>query len=429
MQNLSETLQHHSKSQSQRLEELSSSGSSNLAISISNEERLKNIECMMGDLIDTISATSSQSNSQKSSKVAMDPLLDQRDDRSYQLTLSAASKRLSADFSGSVGESNASDLELYGNLDSQSSLLSDSTNSQLSLLSESTKILARGTAQWFPPTVSEYILALCASRTLEIYANILVFPAVSVDSRERSALSDRMIKAARRIRSLRDICRAENLEHSLDLADGLLSVDVEQIEKCEELANQELTDEGKPGVSIIGTTDHNQRSMDRTTRINEWLLGVLQAKKNETSLHKAIVQDFPGHRDRYGTDESFEKEWPRLVLKYWFQDHAGESSREQPMLASSTGWDSNRTAKQRNYAYKISESMRGMAGMEMALKRGEVILEGFDLSVDLVMLLQPDLSLTEFHGYVEEDEDASLLKEGWCGPKLADEALCEVVEE
>lgn len=77
----------------------------------------------------------------------MDPLLDQRDDRSYQLTLSAASKRLSADFSGSDGESNVSDLELYGNLDSQPSLLSDSTNSQLSLLSKSTKILARGTAQ------------------------------------------------------------------------------------------------------------------------------------------------------------------------------------------------------------------------------------------------------------------------------------------
>lgn len=238
-----------------------------------------------------------------------------------------------------------------------------------------------------------------------------------------------MIKAARRIRSLRDICRAENLEDSLDLADVLLSVDMEQIEKCEELADQELTDEGKSGVSIIGTTDHNQRSMDRTTRINEWLLGVLQAKKNETSLHKAIIRDFPGYRDRYGTDESFEKEWPRLVLKYWFQDHAGESSREQPMLASSTGWDPNRTAKQRNYAHKISESMRGIPGMEMALERGEAILEGFDLSLDPVMLLQPDLSLTEFHGYVEEDEDASLLKERWCGPKLADEVLCEVIEE
>lgn len=93
-----------------------------------------------------------------------------------------------------MSESNVSDLESYGNLDSQSPLLSDSTNSQLSLLSESTKILARETAQWFPPTVSEYIFALCASRTLEIYANILVFPAVSVDSRERSALSDRMMR-------------------------------------------------------------------------------------------------------------------------------------------------------------------------------------------------------------------------------------------
>lgn len=53
MPNLSDTLQHHSKSQSQRLEELSSSGRSNLAISVSNEERLKNIECMMTDLIET----------------------------------------------------------------------------------------------------------------------------------------------------------------------------------------------------------------------------------------------------------------------------------------------------------------------------------------------------------------------------------------
>lgn len=198
-------------------------------------------------------------------------------------------------------------------------------------------------------------------------------------------------------------------------------MDVEQIENCEELADQELADERKSGVSIIGTTDHNQKSMDRTTRINEWLLGVLQAKKNETSLHKAIIQDFPGYRDRYGTDESFEREWPRLVLKYWFQDHAGESSREQPMLASSTGWDSDRTAERRDYAAKISESM------QMALESGEAILE-FDLSLDPVMLLQPDLFWTDFHGYVE-DEDASLLKEGWCGPKLADEVLCEVVEE
>lgn len=199
-------------------------------------------------------------------------------------------------------------------------------------------------------------------------------------------------------------------------------MDVEQIENCEELADQELTDEGKSDVSIIAITDHNQRSMDRTTRINKWLLGVLQAKKNETSLHKAIIQDFPGYRDRYGTDESFEKEWPRLVLKYWFQDHAGESSREQPMLASSTGWDSDRTAKRPEYAAEISESM------EMALESGKAILE-FDLALDPVMLLQPDLSLTDFHGYVEEDEDASLLKELWCRPKLADEVLCEVVEE
>lgn len=137
--------------------------------------------------------TSSQSNS-KNLLRSPDPLLDQRHDKSYQLTHSAASNRVSADYSGSVSESNVSDLESYGNLDSQSPLLSDSTNSQLSLLSESTKILARETAQWFPPAVSEYIFALCASRTLEIYANILVFPAVSVDSRERSALSDRMMR-------------------------------------------------------------------------------------------------------------------------------------------------------------------------------------------------------------------------------------------
>lgn len=429
MQKLSETVQRHAKSQDQRLEELSNSGSSNLAISVSNEERLKSIQCTLTDLLETMSSTSSSISSERSSKVAMNSVYG----RLYTpATPEAAPKSPSTNFPGSVGRTNVSGHDLYANLGSQSSLLSESVSSQLPLLSESTNILAKGTAKWFPPAVSEYVLTFCASRTLKTYANILVLPIVSVDSRERSALSDIRIEAARRTCHLRDICRAASLHGSLDLADGLLGVGVKEIEDCEELADQKLTGENQHHDSIIERTDHNQISMDKTTRINEWLLGVLQAKSKETSLHKAIIQDLPGYRERYSTDDSFEKEWPRLVLKYWFQDGAGDISREQSLLTSSlgVGWDSDRTLKLDDYTAEIDELIDEltMHHPKMALESSAESFEGIDPSGAPVMILQPALPLMDLGASVEEDENASLLEERWCGPKLTDKDLCEVIE-
>ena len=347
-------------------------------------------------------------------------------------TPEAAPKSPSTNFPGSVGRTNVPGHDLHANLDSQSSLLSESASSRLPLLSESTNILTKGTAKWFPPAVSEYVLTFCVSRTLNTYADILVLPIVSVDSRERSALSDIRIEAARRTCHLRDRFRAASLQGSLDLADGLLGVGVKEIEDCE-LADQKLTGENQYRDSIIEKTDYDQISVDKTIRINEWLLGVLQAKSKETSLHKAIIQDLPGYRERYSTDDSFEREWPRLVLKYWFQDGAGDISREQSLLTSSlgVGWDSDRTLKLDDYTAEIDELIDEltMHHPKMALESSAESFEGIDPSGAPVMILQPALPLMDFGASVEEDENTSLLEERWCGPKLTGKDLCEVIEE
>lgn len=400
MENLSETLQRHSKSQDEQLEGLLSSGSSNLAISVSNEERLKNIQCMMTDLIETISEKSSQTGSGKKSKSTGKSVPEPMDIRSSaKVSFPAASGSLQVGLSRSEGASSLSELEQYGNLDLQ-----------ISLLSESTKMLARETAQGFPPAVSEYVLTFCALRTWNVF-----FPA-SLGNRDRNAAYDKKIEAGRRICYLREICQAENFEEWLDLVDFRLGVGTKEIENCEELAAQKLIDESRSRKTIIGNTDHDLKSTDKTTRINEWLLAVLQAKKNETGLHKAIVQNFTRLRDQNSTDDSFEKEWPRLALKYWFQDHAGEFSRIQP--TSTIGSVSDQTVLQIDYTDETENF--SMHHIDIALERSVSGLEEFDLSRTPVMLLQPDVPLMDTYGYVPEDEDPSLLDERWYGPKLTD---------
>lgn len=393
IENLSDTLEHHSKSQEKQLEELSSSSNSNLAISISNEERLENIQCMVTDLLETMSGKSSQTSSKRPSKIVVDSELEPNNGKkSSEMTSTAA-----------PNPSPATEL----------------TDSQLSLLSESTELLASGTRKVFPASVSEYVLLTCASRTLKICAEILVLPTVSVNFGERSTLNDRTVEAARRMCYLRDICRAENLEDSLNLADDLLGIGVKQIEDCEELAAQKLIDEIKCRDSLIRNIDFI--SMDKTTLINEWLLGVLQAKKKEASLHKAIIRPFLKSDERYSTDDTFLREWPRLVLKYWFQDHEGESSREQ--LSSSSGWasngDSDPTITLDDYPDEINNSVM-FSPRDLPLTTTDELdeyVEHDEVSRASAINLY-NLPRMDFHTLVEEDEDPRFLKEQWSGPEL-----------
>ena len=137
----------------------------------------------MTDLIESISAKSSESSFEKSSKVAPNSAFRRvYGNRACQITPMVSLKSSLAGLLRSDDVKDASGEVLYENMCPQASLLF-----------QSTEMLARGTAQHFPPAVSEYVLTFCALRTLTLYEHILLSSKVSPNSGDRNGVSDNKI--------------------------------------------------------------------------------------------------------------------------------------------------------------------------------------------------------------------------------------------
>jgi hypothetical protein len=196
--------------------------------------------------------------------------------------------------------------------------------------------------QGLDPVLAEYVINFQAWRMLGYQKELCqaFISAPNKSQRERvatSQFSSIEAECTRKLASLRKKAHVEGLENDLSVVDTILKVKDEDVSLWNNSSSIDAAeDEVKLKLPVFG--DANNGYKERLTRTNEWLLAEKQLVPYLSQLQRTILTKMA---KLYKLPIVPERQWERQIMKHWFLDIAAMG--EEEYATSSIGGDSEAT--------------------------------------------------------------------------------------
>ena len=352
-----------------RLDDLSHSGSSILARSQSTEERIRAVQMdtrsvneemrelknLVSEALSSHSSSSCQSARKNAAlSLAMPEHDDREDSGNPRIEQDVVFHPIEMSYRHIVEQDTKSQSDPEDNIDEP----------EYEALFRTIRGLAIDLQRYFPSLIAEYVSTQCAWLILSGQHQCLaIAPLLSPWHPAQSGLHDsegkiRRIKqkTAARLLAMRQCRSREGLKECLETVDTELGVSESTRNEWHATVESQLL--GKPALPLdcFGRVSSEDQQKDRLTRLNEWTLGVHNSLHYLELFHREFLSDlriFP-HRGIQTDRETWERleRWNdgidqirladidvrrRTIIKYWFLDSGAMTIEEY--TASSLGGD------------------------------------------------------------------------------------------
>ncbi|KAL8793872.1 MAG: hypothetical protein Q9195_003491 [Heterodermia aff. obscurata] len=259
-----------------------------------------------------------------------------------------------------------------------------------------TKGLITSIQQIYHPLIADFLATRHAWNTLELQIRCLNVDSVSdtwAHNYDRVSGVRRCLEMKRaaglRLLSVEKQCADEGLSELLNkIISETENFGSEQL--WEEIKRETKTDQKMRLLHVGEPLEAEERSKDRLTRINEWLLGVFYAYPVLNDLHQEIMRrEITKLRKipSVSLDESLyepataEEDPRRKIIKYWFLDSAAMSDKQYPSSHMANS-DSEATFRDIEDVEKIDDSDEKNDDPDMNISN-QVMVPAPSLQLDL----------------------------------------------
>jgi hypothetical protein len=290
MQSLVEQSESQEEMQREILSEMRSSGSSILALSMSHNARLRDIQSLCNKLSDRMDTVLSRLSSRSSRAPSQAGEIGDPIPRVLERTGEVYNDQRRHDAAIDHIEHGELNEESDGGNDFESSEYGDPEHAgrkdlmALFDICEDFQLIVR---QYFDTIIADYVIKAQEWQALASRSQLLAF----LDSDPRApqmvfngTLTDLASSCASKLLSLRRRAQAESLEESLLEADALFRFGPEQVEIWQELTHARL-DFNEEKLPLPNETDSSIKAKEHLTRTNEWLLEELYSAPHLAELH------------------------------------------------------------------------------------------------------------------------------------------------
>lgn len=284
------------------LKQLSSSGSSILALSITHEDRLKDVQSNVSNLSDRLGGLekilhSISSQGSEASSSAEDHL---RSSRPQSVTDAVRDGRATG-LPGHRREENPRAYEADETVPSPTTSNPEQEAAgpiEMQMLLEISKEASEIIIRVTHPMIAEYIATRAAWGLLHSQRLALDLEHIYIEQKNQTGSESRVKRierkftlAARRLLSLRKSCHYEDLDDILALVDKRLKITQCDVDRWIVIAQGSSRKRQKLDLRFLDFATPSERLKDRITRLNEWIYDAMITSTHLPGLHRLMFEE------------------------------------------------------------------------------------------------------------------------------------------